>query len=141
MRDNALFPSTLTLTERDNTFSPSSLARAVRDGGAGEERGQFRRTEVRRNGGQRIRPGLFGAQADTARHPSGLPRVSIGKKEFTRLRWVSRPTLKVLGPVGQVLRLPGPFLYGDRYSLFRLVISNLNKYLPPQKEVDNPSSY
>ena len=73
---------------------------------AGEERGQFRRTEVRRNGGQRIRPGLFGAQADTARHPSGLPRVSIGKEEFIRLQWVSRPTLKgrcsyqVLDPAG-----------------------------------------
>ena len=70
-------------------------------GGAGEERGQFRR-----NGGQRIRPGLFGAQADTARHPSGLPRVSIGKKEFARLRWVRRPTLvgrcsyQVLDPAG-----------------------------------------
>ena len=56
-------------------------------------RGQFRRTVVRLNGGQRIRPGLFGAQADTARHPSGLPRVPIGKKEFARLRWVSRSTL------------------------------------------------
>ena len=81
-------------------------------GDAGEELDQFRRTEVRRNGGQRIRPGLFGAQADTARHPSGLPRVSIGKKEFIRLRWVSRPTLvgktigiewKVLDPVGQIV--------------------------------------
>ena len=73
-------------------------------------RGQFRRTEVRRNGGQRIRPGLFGAQADTARHPSGLPRVSIGKKEFIRLRWVSRPTLKVLDPVGQVVGPVGQVL-------------------------------
>ena len=30
--------------------------------------GQFRRTAVRRNVGQRNRPGLLGAQADTARH-------------------------------------------------------------------------
>ena len=85
-------------------------------GGAGEERGQFRRTEVRRNGGQRIRPGLFGAQADTARHPSGLPRVTIGKKEFARLQRVSRPTLvgktigiewKMLDPLGQVVEALG----------------------------------
>ena len=41
-----------------------------------------------------------------------MPRVTIGKKEFARLRWVSRPTLvgktigiewKVLDPVGQVV--------------------------------------
>ena len=40
-----------------------SMGRGGRRGG-----GQFRRTVVRRNAGQRNRPGLFGAQADTARH-------------------------------------------------------------------------
>ncbi len=53
-----------------------SLGRGGRRGG-----GQFRRTVVRRNAGQRNRPGLFGAQADTARHsfraarfrPPGIP--------------------------------------------------------------------
>ena len=66
--------------ERDCRY-PAEFRRRLEEGkgGAGEERGQFRRTEVRRNGGQRIRPGLFGAQADTARHPSGLPRAPIIK--------------------------------------------------------------
>ena len=40
-----------------------SMGRGGRRGG-----GQFRRTVVRRNVGQRNRPGLLGAQADTARH-------------------------------------------------------------------------
>ena len=52
------------------TFYQTAKVNAKRNLGKGGRRGggQFRRTAVRRNVGQRNRPGLFGAQADTARH-------------------------------------------------------------------------
>ena len=46
------------------------------EGSSGRGDGQFRRTVVRRNVGQRNRPGLFGAQADTARHSFRAARFS-----------------------------------------------------------------
>ena len=53
----------VTFYQKSKVNAEGSLGRGGRGGG-----GQFRRTVVRRNVGQRNRPGLFEAQADTARH-------------------------------------------------------------------------
>ena len=60
------------------TFYQTAKVNAKRSLGKGGRRGggQFRRTDVRRNAGQRNRPGLFGAQADTARHSFRAARFS-----------------------------------------------------------------
>ena len=59
--------SPTTFYQKSKVNAEGSLGKGGRRGG-----GQFRRTAVRRNVGQRNRPGLFVARADTAHHPSGL---------------------------------------------------------------------
>ena len=81
----------VTFYQKSKVNAKGSLGRGGRGGG-----GQFRRTVVRRNVGQRNRPGLFGAQADTARHsfraarfrPPGTPGFRNRPRKAVREGWL-----------------------------------------------------
>ena len=85
------------------TFYQTAKVNAKRSMGKGGRRGggQFRRTAVRRNVGQRNRPGLFGAQADTARHSFRAarfrPPCTLGFRDVP-LRGVREGWMETKGP-------------------------------------------